>query len=176
VAIADPGGGFHSVQRHVQQHGADHASLGSSLLRRAEPSLLDHTSLEPERNLLASRERAEVAQEQGVPACPGSGSLPEGHQVSRPVHRMHEVQEEPRRDGPRQGLPEQVGHVRREGARAKARDTLPPLAEMVQEGDTGRLGPEISRVRQRPFGLVAGVQEAGEDAGLQAVCPLCLLL
>jgi hypothetical protein len=45
--IADIGGGFHPVQRHVQQQGSDHPPPGSSLHSRTETTVLDHTRLQP---------------------------------------------------------------------------------------------------------------------------------
>lgn len=61
--VTDPGGLFHPVQRHVQQQGADHPALGSSLLGWAEPTLLDHARLQPALDLFPGRERAEMGEE-----------------------------------------------------------------------------------------------------------------
>ena len=45
--VSDSSGLLHPVQRDVQQHGADHAALRSSLLSRSEPAILDHARLQP---------------------------------------------------------------------------------------------------------------------------------
>jgi hypothetical protein len=57
--IADPGGPFHPVQGDVQQQGAGHAALGSSLLGRSEAAILDHPCLQPALDQPPSRERAD---------------------------------------------------------------------------------------------------------------------
>src|SRR5438128_1061079 len=64
--VADPSGLLHPVQRHVQQHGADHPALGSSLLGRGEPSLFDHPCLQPLLDLIPGGKGAEMGEQQVV--------------------------------------------------------------------------------------------------------------
>ena len=51
------------MQGHVQQQRADHPALGSSLLGRGEPAVLDHPRLQPSGDQFPGRERAELAEQ-----------------------------------------------------------------------------------------------------------------
>ena len=61
--VADSGGLLHPVQGDVQQHGADHTALRSSLLGAVQPTLLDHARLQPLRDHSPGGERAEHGQD-----------------------------------------------------------------------------------------------------------------
>ncbi len=63
VAVSDPCGLLHPVQRDVQQQGADHPALRSSLLGRRELPCLHHSRLEPCPDRSPCGERAELGQE-----------------------------------------------------------------------------------------------------------------
>jgi hypothetical protein len=61
--VADSGGLLHPVQGDVQQHGADHPALRSSLLRGGELTALDHARLQPLPDHPPRGERAEHGQQ-----------------------------------------------------------------------------------------------------------------
>ena len=63
LLVSDPGGLFHPVQSNVQQHRAYHPALRSSLLGRGEPTVLDHTCLQPPGDQSPGGERAELAEQ-----------------------------------------------------------------------------------------------------------------
>src|SRR5450755_2164310 len=62
-AVPDPGGLFHPVQSNVQQQRTCYPALRSSLLGRGEPTVLDHTRLEPTGDESPGWERAEQAEQ-----------------------------------------------------------------------------------------------------------------
>src|SRR5665811_1161568 len=61
--VADPSGVFHPVQSNIKEQRANHPALGSSLLGRGEPTLLDHTRRQPAGDLSPGWERAKLAEE-----------------------------------------------------------------------------------------------------------------
>jgi hypothetical protein len=63
LLVPDPGGLFHPVQSNVQQQRTCYPTLRSSLLGRGEPTVLDHTRLEPAGDESPGWERAELAEQ-----------------------------------------------------------------------------------------------------------------
>ena len=63
LLVPDPGGLFHPVQSNIQKQRACHPALWSSLLGRGEPTVLDHTCLEPPGDESPGWERAELAEQ-----------------------------------------------------------------------------------------------------------------
>ena len=61
-SVADSGGLLHPVQGDVQQHGADHPALRSSLLGAGQSTVLDHARLQPLPDHSPGGERAEHGQ------------------------------------------------------------------------------------------------------------------
>jgi len=62
-AVAGPGSLADPVQRDVEEQGAGHPSLGSSLLGRGEPLAVEHARLQPFPDEALGGERAELAED-----------------------------------------------------------------------------------------------------------------
>src|ERR1039458_9377833 len=64
--VADPGGLLHPVQGDVQQHGADHRALRSSLPGARPTTFLDHPRLQPLLDHFPGGERAKLTEDVGM--------------------------------------------------------------------------------------------------------------